>query len=600
MKFLNTKVFFGPNPYTLSPIVIYNLKIDKLLCLPAKEICIKIVNSFSEYFKTINLNNLEPKIYIGMVLSHLAKHLINDNNGWVQNAGTKSHHDGLSVWVGFNHLHVTNQAINVVLNIFQSLMKGNNLSNKDIQVSVNSFNQFCKKFHFSRTPFLKIAQDNNIPMLPYLSNSNYWQFGWGKQSRIFMKSMSMEDSYHGVQHSMNKATSLEILRAIGVPTAKSVVINKIEQLEKAISLVKYPCVVKPIRGTQGKGITANIQNYDELLIAYKYAKKSHFGGNPILIEAFIEGDDHRIMVANGQFFGVVKRKPSYVIGTGKLTLEKLIYHLNEIRSNCELNPNNLKPVAINDFLITHLARKAISLEDVIEKDKIITLSNVANYSSGGIVEDVTALIHPQIKYMAELISNSSRIATLGVDYITTDITKPYLIVSGAVTEYNHHPDLGLVNFLSNPKDTLEKILNIGSGRIPLVMAIINNSKFSQVQNWCKKNFQSQTMGWICGKNVYIGQLPLNLTTNHGWESVEMLLRNQKIENILIVCSDEQIMQKGLPVDKADSIYVHDIDLTSEWNSVIQKSTSKVEKLDDIEDLLSIILKDVASSLKFSL
>ncbi|MCF6340747.1 MAG: ATP-grasp domain-containing protein [Sulfurimonas sp.] len=585
MKLLNTKVFFGPNPYALSPIVIYNFKIDKSTCLLAKEICLKIVNSFPKYFTTINLDNLEVKIYIGTVLSRLAKYLIN-NNGWVQNAGTKSLYEGLSIWVEFHHLQVTNQAIKIVLNVFQLLMRGNNLNDKNIQASVNSFNQFCKKFHFSTTPFLKIVRDNNIPMLTYLSNSNYWQFGWGKQSRVFMKSSSMEDSYNGVQHSMNKATSLEILRAIGVPTAKSTVINTAEQLKKAINLIKYPCVIKPIRGTQGNGITANIQNYDELLIAYKYAKESNFGRNPILVEAFIEGDDYRIMVANGKFCGAVKRKSSYVIGTGKLTLKELIHSLNERRANYELNPNKLKFIIIDDFLITHLTKQVISLEDIIEKDKIITLSNIANYSTGGIVEDVTALVHHQVKYMAELIAYTSGIATLGVDYITTDISKPYSMVFGAVTEYNHYPDLALVNFLPNPKNTLEKILNIGSGRIPLIIAVVNNSKFSQVQNWCKKNFQHQTTGWVCGESVYVGQLPLSLTTTNGWESVEMLLRNKRVENILIVCSDEQIMQKGLPVDKADFIYTHNIDLATEWNQVIQKSTSNVKDFDDIEDLLS--------------
>lgn len=588
----SVKIFFGPNPYSTSPILIYKIELDKSVCLIGKKVCFQIINYFPKYFSNLNFNNLESKVYIGMVLSHLAKHLINNNNGCIQNAGTTTHSEGLFIWVGFHYLNVTHQAIKLVLYIFQSLINGNNLHNKNIQTALNSFKLLCNKFHLASKPLLEIAQYDNIPMFPYLSNNEYWQFGWGRQSIIFMNSSSMNDSYHGVKDSMNKATSIEILRSIGVPTAKSVAINKIQELEKAVQLVGYPCVIKPIRGTQGIGITANIQNYDELQIAYKYAKKSQFGQNSILVEAFIEGDDHRIMVANGQFQGLVKRKASYVVGDGKSTIKELINNLNEKRANVELNPNHLKSVIIDDFLITHLNRQTVSLDDIIEKDKIITLSNIANYSSGGIVEDVTDFAHAQIKDMAELISQSSGIANLGIDYITTDITKPYHEVNGAVTEYNHHPHLGLVSFLSNPKDTLRNILNIGSGRIPLIIAIINSSHFIQTINWCRSNLHKKTTGWRCADNVYIGQLSLEVTDTSGWETVKMLLRNKTLEQALLVCSDKEIMEKGLPVDKADYICLCEIDLTSEWGVVIKKATPKIKKFTDIKILLSSISQEM--------
>ena len=585
-----SKIFFGSNPYSSAPVIIYKINIDKRTYFNAKKACLQIINHFPECFSDMNLSNLEPKIYIGTVLSEFSKYLINDNNGYVKSSGVTINDGLILIWVEFHYPQLTNKAIKLVLEIFQLLMRGDVLSDRYIKNLLNSFNKFCYKFHAESTPFFEISKDDDIPMMPYGRNG-YWQFGWGKLSIIFMKSSSMEDSYYGVKDSMNKEISIDILRGIGLSTAKSIVIDKIIELENAVKSIGYPCVIKPIRGTHGEGITSNIKNYNELKIAYKHAKKSYYGHNPILVEAFIQGDDYRIMVANGQFLGAVKRRPSYVIGNGKLTLKELIYNLNEVRADFKLNPNHLKLIPIDDFLVTHLNRQRISLDDVIEKDKVITLSSIANYSSGGIVEDVTDLVHPQIKHMSELIAQSSGIATLGVDYITTDISKPYYEVDGAITEYNHLPSSGLVSFLANPKDSLRKILNIGSGRIPVVVAIIDSSRITQAQNWCKKNIQDKTVGWACVDDVYIGQLPLQVTDTSGWEIAKILLRNKTVEKALFICSDEEIMIKGLPVDKAEYIFINDINLTYEWDKVINKSAKKVKMFSDIESLLSFALKD---------
>ena len=588
MQLFNSKIFYGPNPYTNSPIVIYNIKIDDSAYLIVKKACLHIINLFPECYASIDFNNQEPKIYVATVLSLLAKHLINRNNGCVQNSGITTHCEGFFIWVGFHHLQVTDQAIQLVLKILHMLIEENKFTNNDIKTLLNSFSNMCKQYYSSDTELIQAAQTFDIPIFPHSINSNYWQFGWGKNSRIFYSASSMQDSYHGVKHSMNKITSKEILKSIGIPTAKSTLITEIKQLANAVKSIGYPCVVKPIRGTQGIGITSNIQNYNELQSAYKYAKQSKFGQNHIMIESFIQGHDYRIMIANGKFHGALERKPSHVIGTGESTLKELIITLNKTRVNPKLNPNRLKPVVINDFVITHLSKQLISLESIIEKDRIVTLSNIASYSTGGIVEDVTSLVHPQIIQMAELIAQTSNIATLGVDYITTDISKPYYETDGAVTEYNHLPSLKLTYFLQNTKDILNNILNIGSGRIPLVIAIINTSKISQVQNWCKKNIHDQAAGWVCAESVYVGQLPLQVTETTGWNGVRMLLRNKTIQKMFIICSDEETMEKGLPVDKTDCICMHDANLTSEWENVIDKSTSQVRKFTDIENLLSFM------------
>ena len=51
-------------------------------------------------------------------------------------------------------------------------------------------------------------------------------------------------------------------------------------------------------------------------------------GRTIIVESFIEGVDHRMLVVNGELIAVAKRVPGHVVGDGETTVEKLVAETN--------------------------------------------------------------------------------------------------------------------------------------------------------------------------------------------------------------------------------------------------------------------------------
>lgn len=590
MQIKEEQFFFGPNLYSKAPVIVYSLNVSEFEIAAAEKACVQIVEAFPQCFTSTIVNESTPNNYIGMVLSQLSKYFLNTNNASIQYAGVTVNSESVLIWLEFHHLRISLLAMKTVWGVFQALMTEKDLNSNDVQAPINFFRKFCANKQPRRSPFFELSRVDNIPMTPCLSVFNAWQFGWGKNSRVFSDSAPMEDSYQGVKVSLNKVLSLKMLKDIGLPIAKSIVISKEQEFSKAEELIGYPCVVKPIKGTHGAGITINIKNRKELQIAYDFAKRSAFGQNPILIESFVEGEDHRIHIYNGKFLGAIQRRASHVVGDGRLTLKDLIFKLNTERLETSL----LKTIQLDDALRLHINKLGASLTDIIEKNKIITLSSVANYSAGGVVEDVTDLVHPHNIQMAELIAQASGIVNLGVDYMTTDIGLPYHQAGGAVIEFNHHADLKLFNFLPKPKRMLRQVLNIGSGRVPVVVVILSELELASAQKYYNENIEEASVGWASADTAYIGALPLKIQENSGWESVKILFRNKSVAKALIVCSDNQIMEKGLPVDKADCICMHEVNLSPAWHEVVKSATAKVKTFNDSKGLLDFTLREMAT------
>jgi hypothetical protein len=61
-------------------------------------------------------------------------------------------------------------------------------------------------------------------------------------------------------------------------------------------------------------------------------------------------------------------------------------------------------------------------------------------SLGGITEDFTEKVHPQIKYICETLASSIHAYTLGVDIICQDISQPLTVTNGSIIEINTMPE----------------------------------------------------------------------------------------------------------------------------------------------------------------
>ena len=71
--------------------------------------------------------------------------------------------------------------------------------------------------------------------------------------------------------------------------------------------------------------------------------------------------------------------------------------------------------------------------------EVVFLRKTANLSTGGTAIDVTDVIHPDNKLMAERAIRAVGLDIGGVDFLTTDITQSYRDTGGAICEINAGP-----------------------------------------------------------------------------------------------------------------------------------------------------------------
>ncbi len=443
--------------------------------------------------------------------------------------------------------------------------------------------------NISAQKLINAARSMDIPVLPFLEKTQYWQFGWGKNSIVFDVSSPFEDSYHGVKISMDKVQSKKLLKNLGMPIANHKIIKSNSELKLASKVIGFPCVVKPIRGAGGVGITSNINSFEDLKFAYKNARDTKFGQHPIMIEEFIKGDDYRIIVSHGKFLAAIRRCATHILGDGKSSIQELVTKINNRRRDSKSFLNEIK---LDQKLISHIKRFDLSLNTVLEKNKEIPLSSTANLSSGGEGEDVSSTIHPQLKKMAELLSKVTGIVVLGIDYITTDISKPFDKTNGMITEFNHYISLSSADIYSDSAHFFKNILGSVPSRIPIVMVVIKEENFQFVTKYLEKNFKEEGFGWVCDNRIVIDDTNLKSSNKTLSSNISILLRQKTLSKALIICCEKEIINKDLPIDKVDSINVYNIKMSSKIKNSIKFSTIDFIEFTSIEELLSRSLEQL--------
>src|SRR5699024_7525208 len=116
------------------------------------------------------------------------------------------------------------------------------------------------------------------------------------------------------------------------------------------------------------------------------------------IEQHVYGKDYRLYVVDGQVVGAILRLPANVVGDGSNKLESLI----EMKNNERLvNPRLMDSlIKIDNDLMRFVEKQVYTLDQVIEKDHLVHLSDKANISIGGDPMGVLNSLDEKVKQVA--------------------------------------------------------------------------------------------------------------------------------------------------------------------------------------------------------
>jgi cyanophycin synthetase len=246
------------------------------------------------------------------------------------------------------------------------------------------------------------ARARNIPVIQ-INKDSHVQLGHGVHRRCIQATMTDRTTGLGVEIADDKMRTKEILRSAGIRSAGIPVPegDYVEELEDALKLadrIGYPVVVKPLVGNHGRGITVNIKTADDLSVAFNEAKKFR---DRIIIEKYMEGADHRILIIHGKFVAAARRDPPCVTGDGSSTIKELIDDINNDPRRGYGHENILTKVNVDFMTNRLLEQKGKDLSDVLTEGEVLVLKSTANLSMGGTATDVTDEVHPVLKAMTE-------------------------------------------------------------------------------------------------------------------------------------------------------------------------------------------------------
>lgn len=259
--------------------------------------------------------------------------------------------------------------------------------------------------------------------------------------KIYIKGTSLPvNSQSSSSISSNKYLSKKILKEFNIPTPKSWLVKTISSAKKIIITKNlFPCVIKPIYGSHGDEIYANIETTHELNSVLR--QFSLCGHKNILIEKYIKGIDYRILIVDNKISAITERIPAHIIGDGKNSIKTLIQLFNK---NPLVGKKYEKPmckIRINFELKRTLRKQNLLLSSIIDKNKTIYLKQNANISSGGISKDVTNTVKPKIKKIALKTAHVLNMDFCGVDIIYNPKTN-----ESYVLEINDCPGIDIHHF----------------------------------------------------------------------------------------------------------------------------------------------------------
>lgn len=394
--------------------------------------------------------------------------------------------------------------------------------------------------------------------IPWIRLNKYslCQLGYGANQKRIQATVTSETSSIGVELACNKEDTKFLLEQAEVEVPRGDIIRKESSLAEACRYVGYPLVIKPVDGNHGRGITVNINNYEDALIGFRAAKQV---SSAVIVEKYITGEDYRLLVINNVLVAAALRTPAHVVGDGESTVQELIDEVNKDPRRGYGHENVLTQITVNDLTKTIIKDAGYTLDSVLEKDERLILKDTANLSTGGTAEDVTDILHPANVSMAERISKIIDLDICGIDIMTTDISKPLSETGGAVLEVNAGPGfrMHLAPTKGLPRNVaghvIDKLFPNGqTGRIPIVAITGTNGKTTTsrlIAHIAKMN--GYRVGYTTSDGVYIQNRLLMAGDCTGPASAEFVLKDPTVNFAVLECARGGLLRAGLGFKKCD-------------------------------------------------
>jgi cyanophycin synthetase len=581
MRILNRAVYVGPSLYAHFPVIRLELDLGALEAWPTGKLGPAFVDGLVEALPGLSGHGCsyrEPGGFIrrmregegtwlGHVLEHVAIELQNVAGEDVTFGKTRSISEDrpgvYSVVYEYAQKEEGIAAGELALKLLNSLLPaelrtpGSVPDDWQWEEARDTFIRYAQRRALgpSTASLVRAAEERNIPWLR-LNQQSLIQFGHGRYQQRIQATVTGKTPYIAVELASDKEETNKILGSLGLPVPRQELASSQTDALKAARKLGGPVVLKPYNGNHGRGITINITEDDDIRAAFEAAREH---SKSVIVETFVGGDDHRLLVVNGELIAATRRTPGHVVGDGSSTIAQLVELVNQDPRRGVGHEKVLTRLELDAQAAMMMERVGYTADSVPNAGEVVYLRSTANLSTGGTATDVTDIIHPDNRDMAVRAVRAIGLDVGGVDFISPNIAESYKAIGGGICEVNAAPGfrMHVAPSEGTPRDAAGPVIDMlfppGSpSRVPLAAITGTNGKTTTARMLAHiAKMAGYTPGLTTTDGVYIdGQRTVEGDMT-GPVSARMVLSDPHIDFAVLETARGGLLRAGMGVPEVD-------------------------------------------------
>jgi cyanophycin synthetase len=583
MKILKTNLYLGPNQFAKFRVIRHVLDIGILEDWPSVKLGTEFIDGLIEALPGLDEHGCsyrEPGGFVrrlkedeGTWIAHITEHVALElqcvagnevSFGRTRSTGDVGHYNMVYAYI---HKDVGLAACELAIKLLIHLMPAKIQAQTGYEIDENfdweeELRKFIREaqrhaFGPSTASLVAAAEERDIPWLR-LNKYSLVQFGHGKFQKRIQATITSETNHIAVEISCDKEDTHNLLNDLGLPVPQQRMIYSPRDAVRAARSIGYPVVLKPLNANHGRGVSINLTTDEEVETAFAFAREQGTSRS-VLVESYMIGFDHRMLVVNNELVAVAKRVPGHVVGDGKHTISELIDIVNQDPRRGVGHEKVLTILEIDNQAKRLMDNAGHTAETVLEDGDIFYLRDTANLSTGGTAIDLTDVVHPDNREMAVRSIMAVGLDIGGVDFLTDDISQSYKEIGGGIVEVNAAPGfrMHVAPSEGTPRDVSGNVMDMlfppaTPSRIPIAAITGTNGKtttsrmLAHIIKAC-----GHTVGLTTTDGIYVdGKVTVKGDTT-GPRSAQMVLRDPTVDFAVLETARGGLVRNGLGYASTD-------------------------------------------------